>query len=265
MKGGYQRTKVLITVMTYPLPSRGYQELVCTAGIAEAGEWVRLYPIDYRYRPRHQQFRKYQWIEVALLPRGSGNDNRRESRKPDLESITILGRPLGTADAWRERRAFVDRLPHHTLSQLKALHEQDKTSLGIVRPARVLDLIIEEADPEWKPEWQALYDQLLLFGPPPKPLAKIPFKFSYVFECDDSDKPHRAMIEDWELGVLYLKEAARLGDERRAAESVKSKFLGEMCGPDKDTRFFMGTVFPYNTWVVVGVFWPPKRLQRELL
>jgi len=38
-----------------------------------------------------------------------------------------------------------------------------------------------------------------------------------------------------------------------------------MCGPDKDTRFFMGTVFPYNTWVVVGVFWPPKRLQRELL
>lgn len=36
------RTKVLVTVMTYPLPSRGYQELVCTAGVTEDGEWVRL-------------------------------------------------------------------------------------------------------------------------------------------------------------------------------------------------------------------------------
>ena len=42
------RTKVLITVMTYPLPSRGYQELVCTAGVTEQGEWIRLYPVDYR-------------------------------------------------------------------------------------------------------------------------------------------------------------------------------------------------------------------------
>lgn len=44
------RHKVLITVMTYPHPSRGYQELVCTAGVTDAGEWVRLYPVDYRYR-----------------------------------------------------------------------------------------------------------------------------------------------------------------------------------------------------------------------
>ena len=29
--------KVLITVMTYPHPSRGYQELVCTAGVTESG------------------------------------------------------------------------------------------------------------------------------------------------------------------------------------------------------------------------------------
>jgi len=264
MKEGYQKTKVLITVMTYPHPSRGYQELVCTAGITDAGEWVRLYPVDYRYRPRQQKFKKYQWIEASLAPRGSGNDHRKESRKPDLDSITILGPRLSSENGWRERRAIIDPLPHHTLNQLKALHEQDKTSLGIVRPKRILDLTIEAADREWKPEWEALFDQLLLFGPPPKPLAKVPFKFSYVFECEDNDKPHHAMIEDWELGVLYLNELARLGDERQAAASVKKKFFDELCAPDKDTRFFMGTVFPYNTWVVVGVFWPGKQFQTGL-
>ncbi len=254
----FLQTEVLITVMTYPHPSRGHQELVCTAGITKSGEWVRLYPVDYRYRPRHQQFRKYQWIEIGLRPRGTGNDNRKESRQPDLDSIRMLGQPIDTKNGWAERRTIIEVMPHYTRKQLEALHAIDKTSLGIVRPSRVLDLRIEPADSEWKPEWQGLFNQLRLFGPPQKPLRKLPYKFSYVFECEDSQKPHSAMVEDWELGVLFLKEADRLGSEEAAAESVRSKFLGELCRNDKDTRFFMGTVFPYNTWVVIGVFWPPK-------
>ena len=37
--------KILITVTTYPLPSRSYDELVCTAGITEDGKWIRIYPV----------------------------------------------------------------------------------------------------------------------------------------------------------------------------------------------------------------------------
>ncbi|NLY74725.1 MAG: hypothetical protein GX075_05420 [Firmicutes bacterium] len=218
----FQKTRVLILVMTYPHPSRGYQELVCTAGITEDLEWVRLYPIDYRYRPRNQQFQKYQWIEVGLASRGKGNDNRKESRKPDLNSIKLLGEPLSTKNNWLERRQIIEKLPVHTCNELRELYKRDKTSLGIIRPKRVLDLVIEEDEEEWKPQWQELYRQLTLFGPPPKPLTKIPYKFSYIFECDDDDKPHKAMIEDWELGVLYLKEVDRLGNKQKAAESVRN-------------------------------------------
>ena len=259
------KTKVLITVMTYPHPSRGYQELVCTAGITENDEWVRLYPIDYRYRPRSQQFRKYQWVEIDLLPRGDKNDRRKESRKPILDSLQVLGEPLSTKNGWRERREIIDRMPTYTVKQLRELHETERTSLGIVRPTRVLDLKIEPAEPEWKPEWQNLFDQLTLFGPVQKPLRKIPYKFSYVFECEDSHRPHNAMIEDWELGVLWLNEVARLGDEEQAALSVKRKFFDEICSGKKDTLFFMGTVFPYNTWVVLGVFWPPKQSRPDFI
>ena len=262
MQPVYTKTRVLITVMTYPLPSQGYQELVCTAGVTENGEWVRLYPIDYRYRPSHQKFQKYQWIEVELAKRGEGNDHRKESRKPNLDSIRLLGEKLDTKNNWQARRQIIDKLPVYTVNELKVRHNQDKTSLGIVRPTRVLDLKIEETDREWKPEWQSVLNQFQLFGPQPRLLAKIPFKFSYVFECEDNARPHNAMIEDWELGVLYVKEVDRLGDEKKAAESVKCKFLYQLCAPDKDTCFFMGTVFPYNTWIVVGIFWPPKALPK---
>ena len=89
--------KVLITVLTYPHPSEKYEELVCTAGINESGEWVRLYPIDYRYRPHHQQFHKFQWVEVELAARSANKDPRKESRSPVLDSIKLIGEPLGTA------------------------------------------------------------------------------------------------------------------------------------------------------------------------
>lgn len=250
------REKVLIIVMTYPHPSEKYEELVCTAGITESLEWVRLYPVDYRYRDRKQRFKKYQWIDVELQAPKS-NDNRKESRRPVLDSIRLLGERLNTKNNWAERRALIDQMPHHTVRELKELYDKERVSLGIVRPSRVLDLEVRRADPDWKPEWQNIYDQLRLFEPPPKPLRKLPYSFHYVFECERGGKPHTAMCEDWELGTLFLKESDRLGSEEAAAESVKNKFFGELCRHDKDTRFFMGTRFPYNVWLVLGVFWPP--------
>jgi hypothetical protein len=43
------RKKVLITVTTYPLPSRSYDELVYTAGILEDGNWIRIYPVPLSF------------------------------------------------------------------------------------------------------------------------------------------------------------------------------------------------------------------------
>ena len=49
MACGCGKTKVLILVMTYPNPSNSHIETICTAGMTENGDWVRLYPIEYRY------------------------------------------------------------------------------------------------------------------------------------------------------------------------------------------------------------------------
>lgn len=253
-----QKTTVLITVKTYPVPSKKYQEVVCTAGITESGEWVRLYPIDYRYLPLQAQYKKYQWVEIDLQARGASGDQRKESRKPILEGIVLLGEPLPTDKDWLARREIIDKLPHLTMKQYQALYHEDRTSLGVVRPSRILDMTIERVDEEWNPKQQGILSQQRLFGEQQKELAKIPYKFSYVFECEDSDTPHKAMCEDWELGVLFLKERTRLGSDEAAAKSVKNKFFNELCAPNKDTRFFVGTIYPYNTWVVLGVFYPPK-------
>ncbi len=264
MRPVFSKTRVFITVMTYPHPSAKHKELVCTAGVTAEGEWVRLYPVPFRYLRPEKRFHKYQWIELGLAPRGAATDRRRESREPDVESIRLIGEPLGTDGNWAERRRIIDSLPHQTRDELRVLYERDGVSLGVVRPTQIIDLKVAEDKAVWKPKWQKTLMQLDLFSGRPKALRKLPYKFSYVFRCEDSTKPHSAMIEDWELGVLFLKEAERLGSDSAAARSVRNKYLNEVCSPSRDTRFFMGTVFPYNTWVVIGVFWPPRSFQPRL-
>lgn len=223
---------------------------------------MRLYPVNYRYITPEKQYKKYQWIEVALAPRGH-KDKRKESRQPDLSSL-VLGDKVSSANRWAERRKVIDRLEVFTRKQLEQKYEEDMTSLGVVKPTRILDLEIVPAEDEWSPGQEATLKQLPLFGER-KQLKKIPYSFKYVFECEDSDEPHRATITDWEVGALWLKMVDELGDELAAAKAVRDKFLGELCREDKDTLFFMGTFYPYNTWLVLGVFWPPKKWQPELL
>ena len=114
MVSQFEKKKILIVVMTYPIPSRSHTETICTAGLTKDGEWVRLYPIDYRYLDSSKQFRKYQWIEVELGPRNNEKDKRLESRRPKIESISLFGEPISTKNNWSERKHYIDKSPVRT-------------------------------------------------------------------------------------------------------------------------------------------------------
>jgi len=253
-----QKIKVLITVKTYPLPSLSYQELVCTAGVQVDGTFVRLYPIDYRYRPYWQWYKKYQWIEVEVEKHDK--DPRKESYRPVLETLRPIGEPLDTKNKWSKRKKYVLAQGARSMEELHTLQQRENVSLGIVHPREIHDLAVEETERDWKSEWKALFLQQRLFGPQQKPLEKIPYRFSYHFACDDTrcEGKHKMMIEDWELGQLFLTMREKYDSEKIAIEKVRDKFLGRMCAPEIDTHFFVGTTFPYGTWIVLGVFWPKK-------
>ena len=254
------KIRLLIVVKTYPLPSESYQEIVCTAGVLADGTFIRLHPIDYRYRPYWQWYKKYQWIEVEVEK--NQKDPRKESYRPKVKTIRLLGPRIPTERGgnWDKRREYVLAKEVQTMC---GLQDQKELSLGIIRPKIVKDFIIEPTERDWKPKWKKLFIQQRLFGPQQKPLEKIPFNFSYVFECEHPgcNGRHKMMIVDWETGRLFLQMRDKFGDEGIAAQKVKDKFFGQMCAPDVDTHFFVGTHLQYRTWLILGVFWPKKRIQ----
>jgi len=254
--------KVLITVKTYPIPSAKYDELVCTAGVTETGDFIRLYPINFRDLPFTQHYKKYQWIEIDA-ERHTGRDSRKESYRPISGTLKLLGAELKPKNGdWSERSKYVLQKTARSMEDLGECKDRDRTSLGIIRPLRINDLKISKDDNDWNPRFyeelkqQRLWDDRTNTKEPPR---KVPWKFHYWFECDDSRcKSHKMMIEDWEVGALYWRMIDQGKTPDKAAADVRTKFLNQICSSKNDTHFFVGTVLAHGTWVVIGTYYPKK-------
>jgi hypothetical protein len=265
-----ERLKVLITVKTYPIPSSKYDELVCTAGVREDGSFVRLYPINFRDLPFSQQYGKYQWIEVDAV-RHAERDTRKESYRPDCQTLRTIGKPLSTGEGdWAERARFVLAQRSRSIEELDEKRKADGTSLGIFKPKTVRDMVYERDTAEWKPGFKSALAQARLWDDRRKtkePPRKVPWKFRYVFECADErcGGRHRPMIEDWEVGALYWRNVDAGCSPEQAAELVRQRFMDEICAADRDPHFYVGTMLAHAaSWIIIGVFWPKKPPQALL-
>lgn len=270
------KTKVLITVKTYPTISSKYEELVCTAGFTENGTWIRIYPIQFRKKSFEEQYKKYDWVELDLVKNDS--DFRPESYRPyshDSE-IKILNH-LDTTNNWAERKKFVLGKIYYSLTELiaEAQNKNTCTSLAVFKPTKILDFTIEEVEREWDKKklakLEAERQQGNLFEQPENPfevVQKLPYKFSYVFE-DNQGKQSKLMIEDWEIGQLYWNCFARHeGNEAKAVEDVKKKYFDDFA-KTKDLHLFLGTsqlhhYVSHNPFMIIGTFHPKKATQTSL-
>lgn len=263
---------VLPFVKAYPNLSRQYGEVSCVAGItipedSESSELIRIYPVPFRALDDAAKFHKYQPIRVdARRPNG---DLRPESRKVDIDTIEIIGPVVDTKSGWAKRRPFVEPLIGGSMCGLIRQEKVDRTSLRILRPAEVLGMRIEEGevDPEKGRRAEAWASQSTLLDQAERKqersaLEQIPYKFKYVYRCSDPKcKIHTQSVVDWEIVELYRK----VRDRENWKELIEQKWVGEMCGPGKDTAFIVGNQKRYrNAFLVLGVWRPPKEVQQQL-
>lgn len=266
-------TKVLITVKTYPTLSAKYDELVCTAGFKEDGTWIRLYPVAFRKKSYHEQYRKYDWIEVDLVK--NTNDFRPDSFRPkSMDSeIKVVGL-LDTSNNWEERKKICLRKVYYNLNELiaEAKNKSICTSLAVFKPTEILDFIAENVDREWDKEKLAKLNQLNLFESYTegifKVVKKLPYKFKFVFK-DNQGIESRLMIEDWEIGQLYWNCLAKHGgNEEKALIDVRKKYFDDFA-KTKDLHFFLGTTQAHhhvsnNPFIIIGTFHPKIETQAKL-
>ena len=257
--------RVLITVKTYPLPSRSYTELVCTAGLLDGEKWIRMYPIPFRFLQDQRQYPKYAWVNIDLIR--NTKDFRPESYRLKNENFSVL-EELGTSDSWAARKSFVQKEVFTSMEDLIALAKGPmKKSLATIKPKEIVDFQIKPDEREWKKEWLEQLKQFDMFEPANhsgqrKVIRKLPYKFYYHFLTDDN-KLRKLMIEDWEIGALFWNCLRQTdGEEESAKQLVRQKYFDEFV-QKRDLYLFVGTTLlnhnrAPNPFVIIGVFYPPK-------
>ena len=271
------KQKVLIAVTTYPLPSRSYDELVCTAGVLENGQWIRIYPVPLQFlkglrKDGKVESFKYNWIEVDLKKRT--DDFRPESHSPvnGFQDLVVHGK-IGTENNWAQRKRFCTSKVYTNLKTLfKDSEAPTNLSLATFKPTEFIGFEVKEDEREWKREWKEQIKQLQFsFGESDevvqrKLIDKLPYKFYYKFK-DDEGTNSRLMIEDWEIGALYwncLRDCE--GDEAKALAKVREKYETKFL-KENDLYLFLGTTREWHTrrapnpFVIIGVFYPKIETQ----
>jgi hypothetical protein len=260
-----QQVRVLVTVKAYPQPSRRYGETVCVAGVrADTGisEWIRLYPVTFRELQIAERFAKYQLVDLRVFR--SGSDQRPESFKPNLSTVQ-LGDEIDTDNGtWRRRWAYLADLAGAT-STCELIARQSEgpaaPSLGLIKPAEVLDLVVEEND-GFTADRQALAELAAagdLFTEARTPLEPAPYRLFYRYRCaDDACRGHGQTLLDWEAGQAARSWRSQGYSEKQLPELLRTTFLDKLCAPTRDTYFFVGNQHQHRgSFPVLGVFWPP--------
>lgn len=205
----------------------------------------------------------------------SQRDRRPESYRPDVKSIKIVTPPFDARSdkAWVKRKSIIlPTVRFHSLEEVERAYANDYRSLAIFKPKEILDFISEPDTKEWSPKQLQQLTQLRLLDSQPKDLEKVPFKFSYTFLCEGNQckrtrkNPHKLAILDWQVFELYrniTKNYPYAMD--KVLQKIKDKWLGEMWHKNRDSYLVVGNHYPYPTFMVLGVFWPPKQVgQRPL-
>lgn len=268
------KTKILIAVKTYPTISVDQaDEIVCTAGIDENGNWIRIFPIPFRKLAYEKQYAKYQWIEIDMIK--NAKDFRPETYKPrdvDNPDFIKIHNKINTKNNWQVRKNIVLKNVYNDISKLIKEAKSDKkfTSLAVFRPTEIIDFIKRLAAREWNNKQKAALLQQNIFEEKSnsKIVRKLPYKFSYLFK-DINGRECTLMIEDWEIGALFWNCMERHeDDEEVACADVKKRYWDDFA-LTRDICFFLGTTKLHhlrvpNPFIIIGTFHPKKEPQYKL-
>jgi hypothetical protein len=260
--------RILPVVKAYPvLDQVSFSEAVCVAGITvdPPHQWVRLFPMDFRGLDVAQQFKKYAFIEFDA--RKSRTDPRPETFTPVLDSVTLTGEHIDTEEGtWRRRLPYFDALMNKSMCEIQRRQKVDGTSLGVFRPAEVFGLSVAVQEPGFAARQEAILNQQSLLGDRVgderrTSLEPLPIKAKFRYRCSDTrcSGKHEQSFIDWELGAFVRRLRAAGAEDDELFEGVRGKFLGEMCAPERDTRFIVGSMLAHPaSFLVLGLVWPKR-------
>jgi hypothetical protein len=247
------KQQITILAKTYPELSKRHGALICTAGINDSGDLVRLYPVpwDFFFKNKKTGFAKWDIIEVEMEKSAEGWDHRKESYKIDHHTIKVVGH-IGTGKdrKWSERMKFIRPISKNLCEVQRNQKNGESDTLAIIKPIPNLQFKVRPRRDIGSKAEEICLEGTDRFDSEIRGYCR-PEKLPWIgadFKCfDPFCKGHKTMFLDWEVQELY----------RRLKEDKTKQKIDSF--NEKDLYLMMGTIYrhPYS-WVEISTFYPPK-------
>ena len=260
--------KILIVVKTYPVKSKKYTEVVCTAGVDEDGNWYRIYPIPTKSLKEYEGFKKYTWIEAQIDKDRS--DSRVESYKINISSVRLLD-TIGTEKNWQFRKDILLKSKVYCSMDeiINLANKENALSLCLFKPTKFLNIYFETKKEEkptpkeikaYKKANVNLFEHSSSCEVEFKVMPQLPYSIKMVFK-DINGKKSKMNILDWEINQLYWTLKNKKKNDSDIKQGIKDK-LNWMI-EDRNLYLCLGTMRQMHGWTsnpftIIGLFYPPK-------
>jgi hypothetical protein len=253
----WTRKRVLIIGRASPEPSKKYIETVCTGGITDIGELLRLYPIPLRYLEEGRKYKQWSWAEFEVQK--SPSDKRKESYIVRDGSITVLAQ----VDSEAERFHLLSEAIVADRETLDLMRKRDHTSIGLVE-IEPLDFVARARRKEWTKEKPYMKQSHLYVEK--KPLEQPAVEIQIHFRCKNNPacKGHRCSLIGWEYTEALRNFISKYGSLDGAFMRLKQALEERYKNPEKRTFVLMGTHFKYGSWMVAQLYAFPRDISPRL-
>jgi hypothetical protein len=253
----WHEKRALIIGRASPEPSKKHIETVCTGGITEEGEVLRLYPIPLRYLAEKSRYKLWTWAKFDVQKNPS--DKRKESYKVREGSIQILSQVEDRSEQFQ----FLQKAMVADRETLDDLYRKDWTSIGVVE-IELLDFYKEAQRKDWendKPYIKQfhLYTQV-------KPLEQLPIEMRLKFRCKNNPncKAHESGLIGWQYMEALRKFKERYGSGDAAFEAIHQTISSRFYDRQKRAFALMGTHHRYPVWMVAELYFIDRDLPPRL-
>lgn len=250
--GSEQTIELLVNCKTYPAVSKRYFETVCTGGVQASGEFVRLYPVPFRFLVEEEKYTRWDVIRVKVYK--DTKDSRPESWHLQQGTPIEMVRKISSE---RQRWDWMQ----HTVHDSTEVMEQKGLTNGCVK--------IEPLDFHWRKDDQELSDaqmqivkqqNLFISTDDLKLLADRPkwqYRLKYREIATGNEIDSKVLAWSYYQG---LRRNLSQMNEKEALEATAERIRASIFNPEKTIFGIFGTHSRFKHWMISAIYHVPTEI-----
>jgi hypothetical protein len=241
---------LMVNCKTYPAVSTKYVETVCTGGVQITGEFVRLYPVQFRFLDADQKYKRWDVIRVRAYR--DSKDTRPESwhLSPGTD-IEVLGSIKTPEEQWTWMQP--------TVHASREVMDTNGITNGCVE-IEPIELYWEHDEVEWTASQLKVIEQRDFFLDSNLVRAvaqRVPFQFRLRYVEKSTRQEGDGKVLQWSYYEGYQKRKRKGLSDSEAMEQTAEVIRQSIFKPTKKVFAIFGTHSRFKNWMISALYHLP--------